>query len=229
MNYERQHTESGNSPPEQTELEVAVQAAYTDWKNALASARKTTLEFARELGTLLIQMKAETDHRNWLSALQRCGLSIRKAQRFMRIAGADASTLSHLTSVHQAEVALAKPNRAEEQERADRRNARVVELEAGIEASPDLIEKWRDAWASLNVTETEVEEVERAVETWQESIRILYAVRQRVLDVYPKRAPQSGSAQAIKGNLDGIGKAFRFLFETGGVGDGNLAAPSQSG
>jgi hypothetical protein len=108
-NNEVQHTESGNSPPEQSELEVAVTAAYTDWKNAVASARKTTLEFARELGGLLIQMKSETDHGNWLPALQRCGLSIRKAQRFMRVAGADASTLSHLASVHQVEQALATP------------------------------------------------------------------------------------------------------------------------
>src|SRR5712692_10467726 len=103
---------NGSSPPEQTELEVAVQAAYIDWKNAVADSRKadkTRLEFARELGTLLIQMKKETDdgnHGNWLPTLKRCGIPERKAQRFMQLAGANPSTLSDLKTVNQGLQAI---------------------------------------------------------------------------------------------------------------------------
>jgi len=109
MRNEADRVESGNSPPEQTELEVAVTAAYTDWKNAVTSARKTSLEFARELGALLIQMKSEIDHGNWLPALQRCGISVRKAQRFMRIAGTKCDTVSHLKTAKEVEQARATP------------------------------------------------------------------------------------------------------------------------
>jgi hypothetical protein len=106
------HQESGNSPPEQSELEFAVQAAYIDWENAVEASRKanqTSLEFARELGTLLIQMKSEIDHGEWLPALKRCGIPERKAQRFMRIAGAKFDTVSDLKTAKAAEQALATP------------------------------------------------------------------------------------------------------------------------
>jgi len=100
------------SPPEQTELEGAVQAAYIDWKNAnedFHKAYKTRLEFAHELGTLLIQMKAELDHGAWLPTLKRCGISERTAQRFMRVAGAKSANLGGFENVHQFEQAHAKP------------------------------------------------------------------------------------------------------------------------
>jgi ParB-like chromosome segregation protein Spo0J len=97
------------------------------------------------------------------------------------------------------------------------------------EADPEVIEKWRTAWASLNVTEADVAAVERAVETWLESLRVLRAVQKRVLDVYPKRAPEIGPAAPMGGNLGSIGKAFRRLFETDGVGNGYLATPTPGG
>ncbi len=218
MNTEHEHTESGNSPPTAA-LEAQIQAEIAARRDVFTTARKMSLGHAQEIGRLLVQLKAAAGHGNWLQALKRCGLSERSAQRYMKLAEQirHAADLAEPTTIRGAEAALTKPKRAESEEGAL------------TTASPALIERWRTAWAALAVTEAEVEEVERAVVAWQESIRIIYAVRERVLSAYPKRAPEIGPAAAMDGNLEGVGKAFRCLFETKGVGNGYLAAPSPGG
>ena len=45
----------------------------------------------------------------------------------------------------------------------------------------------------------------------------------------PRTAMEIGPAEPMDGNLDGVGVAFRYLFETKGIGNGTLAVPTVSG
>jgi hypothetical protein len=78
MNTETQHTESGNSPPAEV-LEAQI-------REAVLVHRRADVEHARTVGTLLIQLKATIEHGDWLPALKRCKVPVRRAQVYMRLA-----------------------------------------------------------------------------------------------------------------------------------------------
>ncbi len=246
MNTETKHTESGNSPPEEVrESEVRASRIH--------SLLKLRDKAEAEISAVLREHLDEVGETAWLAWCEReFGWKRRASYNHLNPEqlqkARDRDEERRAQSVHIAEPPtfpaeeLGDPSvrplpldtrndeeresaHRKEEERADRRNARFDELEAGVKAPASLIEKQRTAWASLNVTEAEVVEVARGVEMRQEGFRILRAARQRVLDVCPT---QMASVQAMDGNLDDIGKVFRFLFETGGVGNGNLAAPTES-
>ncbi len=191
MNNETQHVESGNSPP--TEIRESEARA-----SRIHSLLKLRDKAEAEIATVLREHLASVGEPAWLEWCEReFGWKRTAAYRHLN---------PKLMQKHREDA---------EAERSHGGN--IAESEAK-RASPDLIEKWREVWTSLNVTEEQVIAVERASAALQ-------AVQKRVLDVYPKHIFEIGPAAPMS-NLESVGTAFRHLFETKGIGNGSLAAPT---
>ncbi len=83
---------------------------------AVADALTTALNHAMNAGDVLIEAKAQLDHGGWLPWLDSCGISVRLAQRYVRLARhrstieANATSQTHL-SVSGALALLANPKK----------------------------------------------------------------------------------------------------------------------
>lgn len=91
-------------------LEAAILAELSARRGTINLARKTSLEHAREVGRLLVQLKDTTEHGEFVSAVIRCGLSERSAQRYMRLYTKPATVaVLEPTTITGAEAAVATP------------------------------------------------------------------------------------------------------------------------
>jgi len=97
---------NGSSPPELSELEVAVQKSV----EVYVAHRKVNAQYAVEAGRLLLQLKEEVgEHGTWLPTLERLDIEVRVAQRCMRLARKYVGATHLPTTVTEAEAAVATP------------------------------------------------------------------------------------------------------------------------
>jgi hypothetical protein len=93
-------TDANQAPRLTNSLTVLAENVRTAM-NASASAEKTAIMAALEVGRLLSQAKAECPHGTWLPFLARAGVPERKAQRYMKLAssGLKSDTVSDLGGI----------------------------------------------------------------------------------------------------------------------------------
>src|SRR5712691_3937348 len=117
---------NGSSPPELSDLEVAVLESV----EVYVAHRNVNAQYAVEAGRLLLQLKEKVgEHGAWLPTLERLGVEVRVAQRCMRLALKYVGTTHLPKTVTEAEAVVAVPDYHHRHHAENRRKVRAVDPE----------------------------------------------------------------------------------------------------